>query len=79
MVEGKLRDPAGRQRDQGAGTAALCPSIHDGFYAGVSEILVGDAAEKKFQGYRDAIEGYWQAVNDYRQAYAEYEQRMAEI
>ncbi len=51
----------------------------DGFYAGVSEILVGDAAEKKFQEYRDAIEGYWQAVNDYRQAYAEYEQRMAEI
>ena len=51
----------------------------DGFYAGVSEILVGDAAEKKFQESRDAIEGYWQAVNEYRQAYAEYEQRMAEI
>ena len=51
----------------------------DGFYAGTSELLIGEEAEKKLQEYRDAIEGYWQAVSEYRQAYADYEQQMSEI
>ncbi|NLA57376.1 MAG: hypothetical protein GX855_00495 [Firmicutes bacterium] len=51
----------------------------EGFYAGTSELLIGDAAEKKYQEYRDAIDGYWDAVREYREAYAEYEEQMSAI
>lgn len=50
-----------------------------GFYAGVSELLVGEAAEKKYQEYQDAIEDYWQATSEFREAYAAYEEQMGAI
>ena len=58
------------------------PYVHvypQGFYGGVSKLVVGDEAEKKYQEYQQAIDDYWKAISDYREAYAAYEQQMAEI
>jgi hypothetical protein len=58
------------------------PYVHvypQGFYAGISELVVGDEAHKKFQEYQDAIDGYWKATADFREEYAAYEEQMAAI
>ena len=58
------------------------PYVHiypDGFYGGASELAVGDAAHKKHQEYKDAIDGYWQAAAEYQEAYAAYEETMSKI
>ncbi|NMB12812.1 MAG: hypothetical protein GX977_11050 [Firmicutes bacterium] len=58
------------------------PYVHvypQGFYGGGSGLLVGEAAEKKYQEYQDAIDDYWKAVTDYRESYAAYEKQMTEI
>ena len=50
-----------------------------GFYAGISELVTGDEAEKKYQEYQDAIEDYWTATSEFREAYAAYEEQMGAI
>lgn len=58
------------------------PYVHvypEGYWAGKSELVVGEEAKARHKEYQDAIDNYWKAVSEYREAQAEYEKKMDEI